>query len=244
MTPRPAPRSSRTSARDARRPSRPVGGVRSGRARSSARRPRPRRGSRTARARPRGAACRDSTTDTRRPTRPPPSHTRKRRRQIAHSGLSVSLGSKVVYVMGDDEESVHALEQLYRSRYPRFLRLAYAVLGSRDAAADAVQEAFVRALHRRGSLRDPGALEPWVWRTVLNVSLSQRAARLRPLGGEPADAAVVSNGHPDEWHELRAAVAVLPERSARCSSCATTPISTTSGSARCSESRGAPWRRR
>ncbi len=114
--------------------------------------------------------------------------------------------------MGDDEESVHALEQLYRNRYPRFLRLAYAVLGSREAAADAVQEAFVRALRSRDSLRDRDALEPWVWRTVLNVSLSQRATRLQALGGELPDVAAVSNGHPDEWHELRAAVAVLPER--------------------------------
>ena len=114
--------------------------------------------------------------------------------------------------MGDDEEAVHALEQLYRSRYPRFFRLAYAVVGSREAAADAVQEAFVRALRSRDALRDPDALEPWVWRTVLNVSLSQRAARLKAPGGGPAETAAAMNGHPDEWRELRAAVAALPAR--------------------------------
>ncbi len=114
--------------------------------------------------------------------------------------------------MGDDEEAVHALEQLYRSKYPRFLRLALAVLGNREAAADAVQEAFVRALRKHRALREPEALEPWVWRTVLNVSLSQRASRARTPAGEPGIPLALTNGHPDEWRELRAAVAALPER--------------------------------
>jgi RNA polymerase sigma-70 factor (ECF subfamily) len=114
-------------------------------------------------------------------------------------------------VMGDDEEEVRALEQLYRSRYPRFFRLALAVLGNREAAADAVQEAFVRALRKRRRLRHPDALEPWVWRTVLNVSLSQRTSRLRAPALAPAPEAA-ANGHPEEWPELRAALAALPER--------------------------------
>ncbi len=115
--------------------------------------------------------------------------------------------------MGDDEEAVGALEQIYRSRYQRFFRLAFAVLGSREAAADAVQEAFVRALRGHAALRDRSALEPWVWRTVLNVALTQRVAgSAATIVAEPV-AGAAANGHsPDEWRELRAAVAALPER--------------------------------
>jgi RNA polymerase sigma factor (sigma-70 family) len=115
--------------------------------------------------------------------------------------------------MDDDEEAVRVLERLYRDRYQRFLRLALAVLGTRDAAADAVQEAFVRALRARSSLRDPGRVEPWVWRTVLNVSLTQRATRAAGASAsEPEVEVAGSNGHAEEWPELRAAVAALPER--------------------------------
>jgi RNA polymerase sigma-70 factor, ECF subfamily len=116
--------------------------------------------------------------------------------------------------MGDvDDATTQALEQLYRMQYPRFLRLALAVLGEREAAADAVQEAFIRALRGRRGIRDPAALEAWVWRTVLNTALSHRAAAASrpsaPLDGVEQAAA---NGHAQAFSELRAAVAALPER--------------------------------
>jgi DNA-directed RNA polymerase specialized sigma24 family protein len=41
-----------------------------------------------------------------------------------------------------------ALEELYRTRYTRFLRLGYALLGNVDLARDAVQETFATALRR------------------------------------------------------------------------------------------------
>jgi RNA polymerase sigma factor (sigma-70 family) len=116
--------------------------------------------------------------------------------------------------MGDDgEATLAALEQLYRRRYQRFFRLALAVAGSREAAADAVHEAFVRAIKARFSLREADALESWVWRTVLNVALNQRASAHRiPVGLSDQDQAAQQNGHAEETRELRAAVAALPER--------------------------------
>jgi RNA polymerase sigma factor (sigma-70 family) len=113
---------------------------------------------------------------------------------------------------GDEEAVVRALEQLYRSRYERFFRLARAVLGSREAAADAVQEAFVRALRGRSLLRDQDALEPWVWRTVLNVCLTERAARSSATDVDVLIAPAEANGNAEERRELRAAVAALPDR--------------------------------
>jgi RNA polymerase sigma-70 factor, ECF subfamily len=116
--------------------------------------------------------------------------------------------------MGDDSEAtIQALEQLYRSRYARFLRLAFVVLGNREGAADAVHEAFVRAIRSRSSVRDGEALEAWVWRTVLNVSLTLRAeARKISERGLAAGNGVDGASEESEWPELRAAVAALPER--------------------------------
>ena len=115
--------------------------------------------------------------------------------------------------MSDDADpTIEALEQLYRTRYRRFFRLALAVLGTPEAAADAVHEAFVRAIRGRAGLRDPAVLEGWVWRTVLNVSLTQKADAGRSLAVTPDVELAGTNGHVEEWPELRAAVAALPER--------------------------------
>ncbi|MGD0273816.1 MAG: sigma-70 family RNA polymerase sigma factor [Gaiellaceae bacterium] len=105
-----------------------------------------------------------------------------------------------------------ALEQLYRDRYPRFLRLALAIVGSREAAADVVQEAFARALRHRSELRSEEALESWLWRTVVNTGRTQSKRGRRHAGLESAEEIASSNGHAEPWPELRAAVAALPER--------------------------------
>lgn len=76
------------------------------------------------------------------------------------------------------------LDVLFRRHYASLLRLAVVMLGTREAAEDAVQEAFV-ALHRNyTSLRDPEAAEAYLRSAVLNRSRSwvrrqvtQRAAR-------------------------------------------------------------------
>lgn len=114
---------------------------------------------------------------------------------------------------GGGDESILALEQLYRRRYGRFLRLALAIVGSPELAADVVQEAFARALRGRHGFRGQGSLEAWVWRTVTNVALTQRrraaATDAEPLDGE---AEAPPNGSAEKWPELRAAIALLPER--------------------------------
>jgi RNA polymerase sigma factor (sigma-70 family) len=116
--------------------------------------------------------------------------------------------------MGDQEELVERLEQLYCDKYQRFFRLALAIVGSREAADDAVHDAFVRALRGRRRLRDPDALEAWVWRTVLNVARTQSSdRRAGPAAGAHVELSeLTANGHADEARELRAAVAALPER--------------------------------
>jgi RNA polymerase sigma factor (sigma-70 family) len=108
-----------------------------------------------------------------------------------------------------DAELVAAIEQCYRSGYPRFLRLAIAVLADRDEGRDAVQESFARALRSGRQLRRIESLNGWLWRTLLNVCLAEKRDRAERLaaGHEPA-----ANGQPVEWPEVRTAVAALPER--------------------------------
>jgi RNA polymerase sigma-70 factor, ECF subfamily len=114
---------------------------------------------------------------------------------------------------GGGDASIVALEQLYRRRYSRFLRLALAIVGSRELAADVVQEAFAHALRSRHTFRGEGSLEAWVWRAVTNVALTQSrraaATEAQPLAEEVE---APTNGSATTWPELRAAIALLPER--------------------------------
>lgn len=110
--------------------------------------------------------------------------------------------------MGD--ASVRALEDLYRHRYRRFLRVAIAVSGSRETAADAVQEGFARALRSRHEYRGEGPLDAWVWRMVLNAALDAVRRAPAATGADAPEAAAAEDAA--AWPELRAAVAALPQR--------------------------------
>jgi RNA polymerase sigma-70 factor (ECF subfamily) len=81
-----------------------------------------------------------------------------------------------------------------------------------EHAADAVQEAFARAIRGRMSFGGDARLETWLWRTLVNVCADDRRRTRPPLEGAPPEvAAPPSNGHA-ERAELRAAIAALPER--------------------------------
>jgi RNA polymerase sigma factor (sigma-70 family) len=100
------------------------------------------------------------------------------------------------------------LGRLYADRGVAFTGVAAAICG--DAAGDAVQDAFVRALARVGTLRSRGALEAWVWRIVLNEA--RRRAVARPeLSGALREAAETGDGDP-RTAAVRAVLAGLPVR--------------------------------
>ncbi len=99
------------------------------------------------------------------------------------------------------------LEQLYRDRYVGFRNALTAVAGSREAARDAVQEAFAVALRERRTLRRRESLAPWVWRIAYRLALRERA---RPgVADLPADLSIL-----DEYRDpaLAAAIRSLPPR--------------------------------
>jgi RNA polymerase sigma factor (sigma-70 family) len=98
------------------------------------------------------------------------------------------------------------LEQLYRTRFNDFLRIARAITRDDTRAQDAVQETFARALRGRESYRGEAPLEAWVWGILVNVARS--STRVVPLQvGEPEAPA----DEPSDT-SFRRFVAALPER--------------------------------
>ena len=111
--------------------------------------------------------------------------------------------------MPDAEATITAIESVYRGQYRRFVRVAEGMVGDRERAHDAVQEAFARAIRGRFTFRGEGSLEAWLWRTLANVCADERRSLARTA---PPGAAGTANGDEHELRELRVAVAALPER--------------------------------
>lgn len=112
-------------------------------------------------------------------------------------------------MMRSERLQAERIERLYRANFPRYLRVAEAILGEHEAARDAVQEAFVRALRHRRRFRGDGPLEAWVWRIVVNEAQRARTSRPHPYAASVAQGL---NGHAAESGGLRAVIAALPER--------------------------------
>ena len=106
------------------------------------------------------------------------------------------------------------LADLYATHVVETRRLAYLLTGSREAADDLTQDAFIRAFGRLAHLRDPHSFRPYLRKTVVNLAKMQyrrRAVERRHLeatAGEPRS----SPPGPDEDDSLRAALMALPYR--------------------------------
>jgi RNA polymerase sigma factor (sigma-70 family) len=105
--------------------------------------------------------------------------------------------------------TLRELEQLYRRSYRRFVRVALAITRDEEAAAEAVQEAFTRAIRGQARFRGEGSLEAWVWRGVVNEA--KRMAG-RPRVDSAGSFGEQSNGATDADAATRALIAALPER--------------------------------
>jgi RNA polymerase sigma-70 factor (sigma-E family) len=123
----------------------------------------------------------------------------------------------MVTPMGRDVEGEgDRLAEIYVRFAPDGIRLAYLLTGDRTAAEDLVQEAFVRFVGRLHSVRDPGAFDAYLRRTVVNLSKNhfrrralershlERQARLRRADTEERDVS--------EYEAMRAALLGLPVR--------------------------------
>jgi len=104
------------------------------------------------------------------------------------------------------------IEALYQARFADFLRVATATAGSVELGRDAVQDAFVTAIRHHGRYRGEGPIEAWLWRVVVTSALkARRSSNRAPV----ADARSEERGETppdDDLHQVREAVAGLPER--------------------------------
>lgn len=107
-----------------------------------------------------------------------------------------------------------AVCDLYASQHVRMLRFAAARLGDAEIARDAVNETFVQALRRLSALRDPEALESWVWSILVNETKNQRRARSAwPTAQlDDDDLALEAPELPVVDHDLRRLIRDLPDR--------------------------------
>jgi RNA polymerase sigma-70 factor (ECF subfamily) len=108
-------------------------------------------------------------------------------------------------------------EHFYRSEYRAVVGLAYALSGSRIAAEDLAQDAFVaahKAWDRVGRYEKP---EAWVRRVVSNLSVSMFRTRLREARAvtrfKPRDSYLPHL--PADDHHFWRAVRALPRRQAQ-----------------------------
>lgn len=80
-----------------------------------------------------------------------------------------------------------AFEKLVERHEQRLYTLAARVLGSRDEAADAVQDALLRAWLAMPKFRGDARFSTWLYRITVNAAHDTRAKRREPPVEEPPD---------------------------------------------------------
>ena len=102
------------------------------------------------------------------------------------------------------------IELLYRARFTDFVAVAASIVGERESAREAVQDAFADAVRSRRDFRGDAPFEACVWRAVINAARKKR----RRYALEVRARVVAANGsEPDEeGSELATLVAALQER--------------------------------
>ena len=95
---------------------------------------------------------------------------------VAKSPEQVAQQLLVEQVLQGDKDAFGAIVNQYNTL---MMRTAFMIIGDRDIAADAVQDALIQAWQHLPGLRESGALRPWLMRIVVNqcISYKRKAAR-------------------------------------------------------------------
>lgn len=109
-----------------------------------------------------------------------------------------------------------AFAQLVDAMYPRSLRFALHMVGNREDAEEAVQDAFVRVYHSLGRFRDDARFEPWLFRILANRCRSlmekrRRHAKIIQYGEVPERGSAPMETSGVDWTvEVHKVLATLP----------------------------------
>jgi RNA polymerase sigma-70 factor (ECF subfamily) len=132
-----------------------------------------------------------------------------------------SLPHEPEWLAGIRDGSVAAFEGVFRKYFTRLCAVAYAYVGSPEAAEEIVQELFLKLWRQRESLQITDNLQAYLFRAARNASLNhlkhrrvELQWRAREQAGDPpaapaADAALTEG---ELSRALAAAIDALPER--------------------------------
>ena len=96
-----------------------------------------------------------------------------------------------------NEELLDPFASLTERDVDRAYRLAWAILGNDEDAADATQDALATAWQQRRSLRDPGRLDAWLSRILVNKCRDRLRSRARARDRVRSIDLVASSAVPD-----------------------------------------------
>lgn len=99
----------------------------------------------------------------------------------AQNPRSPSDAEMVADVLGGNDDAFAPLVERYRDEFARY---AASLCGDADLAADAMQEAFIRAFRSLASCREPARFKAWFFRILTNQCHNLRD---RTVGHEPLD---------------------------------------------------------
>jgi len=115
----------------------------------------------------------------------------------------------------DGDVEVYA--QLVDRHYDRCARIALRIVGNREDAEEALQDAFLRAFHALGDYEERERFSAWLTRIVVNqcrtvlARTRRREAVFLELDPLVLSSAAVVPGETDGWLDLEQALAQLPD---------------------------------
>jgi len=108
-----------------------------------------------------------------------------------------------------------AFAMLVDVMYPRSLRFALHMVGNREDAEEAVQDAFIRVYHNLNRFRDDARFEPWLFRILANrcrslIEKRRRHAVVIQYGDVPDRIGAVEEVQRDWTEEVYRVLETLP----------------------------------
>src|SRR3954466_2434062 len=111
---------------------------------------------------------------------------------------------------------VEAFSRLVDAHYDRCARIAARIVGNREDAEEAIQDAFLRAFNALGDYEEQERFAAWLTRIVVNqcrtvlARTRRREVMFPDVVPEAVPLAVRERGDSDAWPELEQALAHLP----------------------------------